>query len=62
MEDSQPRRDLSREVDLIEEVARVIGIERIPSRIAASPARPGEADDVYDFQIDCAAAALVPWV
>ena len=44
------RRDLSREVDLIEEVARVVGIERIPSRIAATPARPGEADDVYDFQ------------
>ena len=44
------RRDLSREVDLIEEVARVVGIERIPSRIAAAPARPGEADDVYDFQ------------
>ena len=44
------RRDLSRDVDLIEEVARVIGIERIPSRIAAAPATPGEADDVYDFQ------------
>ncbi len=44
------RRDLSREVDLIEEVARVVGIERIPTRIAAAPARPGEADDSYDFQ------------
>ena len=44
------RRDLSREVDLIEEVARVVGIERIPSRIAATPARPGGADEVYDFQ------------
>ena len=44
------RRDLSREVDLIEEVARVIGIEKIPSRIAAAPATPGEADDAYDFQ------------
>jgi phenylalanyl-tRNA synthetase beta chain len=44
------RRDLSREVDLIEEVARVIGIEKIRSRIAAAPASPSEADDVYDFQ------------
>ena len=33
------RRDLSREVDLIEEVARVVGIEKIPSRIAAAPAQ-----------------------
>jgi phenylalanyl-tRNA synthetase beta chain len=44
------RRDLSREVDLIEEVSRVLGIERIPRRIAAAPAKPGEADAVYDFQ------------
>ena len=44
------RRDLSREVDLIEEVARVIGIEKVRSRIAAAPAPPSEADDVYDFQ------------
>ena len=44
------RRDLAREADLIEEVARVVGIEKIPSRIAASPARPGEADAVYDFR------------
>jgi phenylalanyl-tRNA synthetase beta chain len=45
------RRDLAREVDLIEEVARVIGIERIPSRIAAAPAPPSEADAVYDFRL-----------
>jgi phenylalanyl-tRNA synthetase beta chain len=44
------RRDLTREADLIEEVARVIGIERIPSRIAAAPAPPSEADAVYDFR------------
>ncbi len=44
------RRDLIREVDLIEEVARVIGIERIPGRISATPASPGEADSSYDFQ------------
>jgi phenylalanyl-tRNA synthetase beta chain len=43
------RRDLSREVDLIEEAARFIGIERIRSRMAAAPARPSKADEVYDF-------------
>ena len=47
------RLDLSREVDLIEEVARIIGIERIPSRIARQPCRPSsEADRFYDFQMD----------
>jgi phenylalanyl-tRNA synthetase beta chain len=35
------RRDLSREVDLIEEVARFIGMERIGARTAAAPATPG---------------------
>jgi phenylalanyl-tRNA synthetase beta chain len=44
------RRDLTREADLIEEVARVVGIERIPSRIGASPAHPSEADEAYDFR------------
>ncbi|HEY5704487.1 MAG TPA: phenylalanine--tRNA ligase subunit beta [Terrimicrobiaceae bacterium] len=44
------RRDLAREVDLIEEVARVIGIDRIPSRIMVTPAAPDEADEIYDFQ------------
>jgi phenylalanyl-tRNA synthetase beta chain len=46
------RRDLAREVDLIEEVARVIGIERIDGRVAATPARPGNADRFYDFQME----------
>lgn len=45
------RQDLTREVDLIEEIARVIGMEKIPGRIVAAPALPGEADAVYDFQI-----------
>ncbi|MGB8464390.1 MAG: hypothetical protein WCE49_05550, partial [Terrimicrobiaceae bacterium] len=44
------RRDLSREVDLIEEVARFIGMERIGARTAAAPAAPGRPDEVYDFQ------------
>jgi phenylalanyl-tRNA synthetase beta chain len=45
------RRDLTREVDLIEEVARIIGIERIGGRVAARPAEPGRPDEVYDFQM-----------
>jgi phenylalanyl-tRNA synthetase beta chain len=44
------RRDLSREADLIEEVARIIGIKRIEGRISAAPAPPSEADDAYDFR------------
>jgi len=43
------RRELSREVDLIEEVARVIGIDRIPSRTAASFAPSSAPDAAYDF-------------
>ncbi len=45
------RGDLRREVDLIEEVSRVIGIERITGRLSAIPAEPGEADARYDFQM-----------
>lgn len=46
------RRDLTREVDLIEEISRVLGMENIPGRLAAAPAVPGEADAVYDFQME----------
>jgi phenylalanyl-tRNA synthetase beta chain len=46
------RRDLVREVDLIEEVARVIGIERIDGKVAATPAPPSHADRFYDFQME----------
>jgi phenylalanyl-tRNA synthetase beta chain len=46
------RRDLVREVDLIEEVARLIGIERIDGRVAATPAPPCNADRLYDFQME----------
>ncbi len=46
------RQDLTREVDLIEEIARVLGMEKIPSRIVAAPALPGPADAVYDFQME----------
>ncbi|HET7237566.1 MAG TPA: phenylalanine--tRNA ligase subunit beta [Terrimicrobiaceae bacterium] len=46
------RRDLVREVDLIEEIARVIGIERIAGKLAATPAFPSGADKVYDFHME----------
>ena len=46
------RLDLRREVDLIEEVARIIGIERIDGKLLASPAPSSSADRFYDFQMD----------
>lgn len=45
------RQDLLREVDLIEEIARVVGIEKIPARLTAIPAAPGAADAAYDFNM-----------
>ena len=46
------RLDLRRQVDLIEEVARIVGIERIPLRLIASPAPSSSADRSYDLQMD----------
>jgi phenylalanyl-tRNA synthetase beta chain len=46
------RADLVREIDLIEEVARVIGIEAIPGRVGGAPAAPGDADAAYDFAME----------
>lgn len=43
------RLDLQRPVDLMEEVARVIGLERVPSRHAAVAVPVDAADRVYDF-------------
>ncbi len=45
------RGDLQREVDLIEEVCRVVGMEKISGRLAAAPAEPAEPDARYDFQM-----------
>ncbi|MEW5772977.1 MAG: phenylalanine--tRNA ligase subunit beta [Thermodesulfobacteriota bacterium] len=48
------RLDLEREVDLIEEVARVYGIDRIPAvlpRIPKSLDAVGKADTTYDFSL-----------
>jgi phenylalanyl-tRNA synthetase beta chain len=42
------RQDLSREVDLIEEVVRVLGLERIPSRMQAQFAPASATDRAYD--------------
>ncbi len=43
------RLDLLRPVDLVEEVARVIGLERVPSRQAAVAVPVDAADRAYDF-------------
>ncbi len=43
------RRDLTREVDLIEEVARVLGIEAIPEKNLAQVSATSEADATADF-------------
>ena len=42
------RPDLTREVDLIEEVIRIAGIERVPSRLRGFPAAAGDADLRHD--------------
>lgn len=44
------RRDLVREVDLIEEVVRVHGIDRIPSRERSRFTASSEADKTHDFE------------
>ncbi len=43
------RSDLSREIDLIEEVARYVGIGLIPSKLSVVPSPVGDADRVFDF-------------
>ena len=43
------RNDLTREVDLIEEVARLHGIGNITSRFQGIPSSSSEADKAYDF-------------
>lgn len=43
------RGDLTREADLIEEVARLHGIDKIHGRVLALPSEASAADDTYDF-------------
>ena len=53
------RPDLTREVDLIEEIARVIGLESVPSRVKARFAPASATDRSYDraMTLRCALAA-----
>ena len=44
------RSDLQREVDLIEEVVRVFGIERVPPNDRSRFTPESEADRIYDFE------------
>jgi phenylalanyl-tRNA synthetase beta chain len=45
------RQDLTREVDLIEEVVRVVGLDAIPARTQASFASSSPTDRAYDRQM-----------
>jgi phenylalanyl-tRNA synthetase beta chain len=46
------RADLTRDVDLIEEVVRLVGIDRIPGKIAGAPAAVSAADLAYDASME----------
>jgi phenylalanyl-tRNA synthetase beta chain len=43
------RSDLRREIDLIEEISRVYGLDRIAGRTSATPAPASPVDRTYDF-------------
>ena len=46
------RLDVSRPVDLIEEVSRVYGLDKIPSKLSSIPSAPSAADDTYDATLE----------
>ena len=46
------RGDLTRDVDLIEEVIRLVGIEKVKGRVAGEPAPTSPADSAYDAAMD----------
>ena len=54
------RLDLERPIDLVEEVARVYGLDKVPSETVARFAESSRADAEYDFarSIQCALASL----
>ncbi len=43
------RLDLTRPIDLVEEVARVYGLENVPSHTRATFSAASKADEAYDF-------------
>lgn len=45
------RPDLTREIDLIEEVSRITGIDAVPSRATSTPAPESSADRDYDLRM-----------
>lgn len=45
------RLDLPRHIDLVEEIARVHGLEKVPSRFAGTFVQESEVDEAYDFQM-----------
>ena len=45
------RLDLGRHIDLVEEIARVHGLDRVPSRFAGTFAHASDVDDAYDYQM-----------
>ncbi|MBT8045251.1 MAG: phenylalanine--tRNA ligase subunit beta [Verrucomicrobiae bacterium] len=45
------RLDLHRHIDLVEEIARVHGLDNVPSRFACTFAHESDVDAAYDYQI-----------
>ncbi|NWK55323.1 phenylalanine--tRNA ligase subunit beta [Verrucomicrobiaceae bacterium N1E253] len=46
------RLDLSRHIDLVEEIARVHGLDRVPSRFTGTYVHASEVDAAYDYQME----------
>ncbi len=52
------RPDVTREVDLIEEVARIVGLDRIPTRIPARVMQPARSTGQFEQELTDIAVAL----
>ena len=46
------RLDLGRHIDLVEEIARVHGLDKVPSRFTATFAQESDVDATYDYQME----------
>ena len=46
------RLDLPRHIDLVEEIARVHGLDKVPSRFAGTFVQQSDIDSTYDYQMD----------